>query len=280
MDISNEEILSLIEVIKSLSKYDFSNYTDKSFRRRVEKIVSDNRITVSELVNKIKKDPIFLEKVVKDITVNTTEMLRDPHMWITLKNKILPDLAKKEKINIWHAGCSSGQEVYSMMILLSEMGLLEKTNLFGTDLNTDILEEAKKAVYKYQFNKIYFENFDAVFNTPEEVAKNGKIDFEKYFTIDKNKDNIIIKDYLRNKPIYRFHDLVKDDNVFGLFFDIIMCRNVLIYFNNDLQNRVFDLFHRSLLPDGNLIIGVHESILGPFANRFDKKFNYYKKRTD
>jgi chemotaxis protein methyltransferase CheR len=278
VEISNEEILQFINAIKSVSKYDFSDYTDKSFRRRVEKVVTDNRLDVKELLKKLESDKTFLERVVKDITVNTTELLRDPNIWINLKKTILPELNQKERINIWHAGCSSGQEVYSMLILLNEMGMLEKTNVFGTDLNTDILEEAKKGVFKYQFNMVYFENFDAVLNNPEELLLHSRIPYEKYFDIDKNKDTITCKEFLKKKPFFRFHDLVNDDNVFGIYFDLIMCRNVLIYFNNQLQNRVFDLFHKSLVPNGHLIIGVHESILGPYSSRYDKRGVYYRRK--
>lgn len=278
MDITDDEILKLVEIIKVTSKYDFSDYTEKSFRRRVEKVVTDNKLSIDDLIKRLKIDKNFLEKTVRDITVNTTEMFRDPNVWITLRDKVLPELKNKESINIWHAGCSSGQEVYSMLVMLNELGLMEKTNVFGTDINTDMIEESKRGVYKYQFNSIYFENFDAVFNAPEDVARRGKLPYDKYFTIDKNKDLILIKDFLKKKPFFRTHDLVNDDNVFGIFFDLIICRNVLIYFNNKLQNRVFDLFHRSLFPDSFLIIGMHESILGPFSTRLEKRGLYYKKR--
>ncbi|HBF89062.1 MAG TPA: chemotaxis protein CheR [Bacteroidales bacterium] len=279
MEIIDEDIRLFIETVKSNSAYDFSEYTEKSFKRRIEKVVADNRLTVNELVRKMEKDDDFLEKMVRDITVNTTELLRDPNVWIMLKDKILPEFQDKEMINIWHAGCSSGQEVYSMMILLNELNLLHKANILGTDLNTTVLDEARKGVYKYTFNKIYIENFDAIFNTEEEIKKRkSPLDFEKYFDINKTKDTMVAKSLITGKAIFRKHDLVNEKNKFDMNFDIIICRNVLIYFNTLLQNRVFELFHNSLKDKSYLVIGLHESILGPFSSRFDKKQLYYQKR--
>lgn len=279
MEVSNEDIILFISTIKKCSGFDFTDYTEKSFRRRIEKVLSDNKFSIHELVKKVSIDKHFLEKTVRDITVNTTELLRDPKVWQTLKNKILPEFKNKGLINIWHPGCSSGQEVYSMLIMLNEAGLFEKTMIYGTDINSDVLEDAKKGVYKYQFNMIYFENFDNVFNeTPEDQGKKNDQLAAKYFDVDKSKDTITIKPFLRKKPVFLTHDLVKDGNIFPMKFDMIMCRNVLIYFNNQLQNKVFDLFYNCLQPNGDLIIGIHESILGPFATKFEKKGLYYKKR--
>lgn len=279
MEILDGEVGLFVNVIKSNSVYDFSEYTEKSFKRRIEKVLTDNKLTINEMVHKLERDNDFLEKIVRDITVNTTELLRDPKVWITLKEKILPEFHDKEMINIWHAGCSSGQEVYSMLILLNEMNLLHKANLLGTDLNTNVLEEAKKGVYKYNFNKVYFENFEEVFNSEEDVNKRGEeLSLTTYFDINKAKDLMSAKSIITNKAIFRKHDLVNEKNKFDTNFDIIMCRNVLIYFNTHLQNRVFDLFHNSLKDRGYLIIGLHESILGPFSGKFDKKTLYYQKK--
>jgi len=274
IEVHDEEITTFIESLKTNSTYDFSQYTDKSFRRRVEKVVNDNRLNATDLIKKMSKNKDFLEKIVRDITVNTTELFRDTDIWLTFKEKIIPIFQEKEYINIWHAGCSSGQEVYSMLILLNEFDLLKKTIVLGTDLNTDVLEEAKKGSYKYNFNKNYIDNFNAVFNPNDEI----NVPFEKYFDINKTKDTMTIKPILSGKAIYRKHDLVTEPNKFDTHFDLIICRNVLIYFNNDLQNKVFDLFHKSLIDNGILLIGLHESILGIFANKFEKKGAFYLRK--
>jgi len=222
---------------------------------------------------------LFVEEIVRKVTVNTTEMFRDPPIWISLRGEILPKLAQKPVIRIWHAGCSTGQEVYSMIILLSEMGLLNKTELYCTDLNTDAIDVAKKGVYKYRFNLGYFDNFDKVIrndvNNPLIIRD---VPYQKYFVIDDLNDKLMIHPSLLEKPVFSKHDLVKDGNIFLVNFDLIMCRNVIIYFNYGLQNKIFQLFHSSMSHDGYLMLGFHESILGPFSAKFEKKGYYYLRK--
>ena len=276
MSITDTELLQIIQTIKSVSTYDFSDYSDKSLKRRFIKILMDSRITTFDLILQLRTQPKFLEETVKKVTVNTTEMFRDPPIWLALRGEVLQALAKKPKIRIWHAGCSSGQEVYSMMILLNELGLLEKTELYASDLNTDVIDIAKKGIYKYKFNIGYLDNFDKVIrndiNNPLIVRD---IPYTKYFEIDHLSDTIKMHDFLCKKPVYTKLDLVKDVNLFNVTFDLIMCRNVIIYFNYGLQNKIFNLFHSNLQNKGFLMLGIHESILGPFATKFEKKGYYY-----
>ena len=277
--VSYEDANKFIDAIKSISTYDFSDYSDRSFRRRVEKILTDNRITIDELIVKITKDKEFLEQTIKDITVNTTELFRDPELWTTLKYRILPKFKKNKSIFIWHAGCSSGQEIYSMLILLSELDLFDKAKVFATDINTDMLEKAKAGEYRYRFNLNYLDNFDKVIKeNPYNYEDVKDVPYEKYFDIDKASDKIIIKKFLRDKTVFRKHDLVNDKNIFYSKFDIIFCRNVIIYFNNNLQNKVLELYSNNLYRDGYLILGAHESILGPVANNFERTKGIYKKK--
>ncbi len=275
MEISNEEIKIFIDTLTSLSSYNFSEYSDKSFRRRMEKIVNDNNCNLDDIIKKIRKNSEFLEKIVRDITVNTTEIFRDPKVWLEIEKEVIPKLNKLDKINIWHAGCSSGQELYSMLIFLSEFGLFEKTKSIGTDLNSEILEEAKKGEFKYRFNAEYLPNFDEVLNYKPEKEK---IPYSKYLEINQQHDLIKIKPQMLTKAEFHKHDLVNDNNNFGIKFDLIMCRNVLIYFNNNLQNKIFDLFWDSLTDNGILIIGLHESIMGPAAIKYTKKGQCYFKK--
>ena len=277
--ITDSELLQIIQTIRSVSSYDFSEYSDKSLKRRFIKILMDCRITVSELMRQLKTQPKFVEEVAKKVTVNTTEMFRDPPVWFSLRGEILPVLAKKPVIRIWHAGCSSGQEVYSMIILLNEMGLLDKTEIYASDLNTDVMDVAKSGTYKYKFNIGYLDNFDKVIrndiNNPLIVKD---IPYSKYFEIDHVADKLKINDQFLKKPNYAKLDLVRDTNLFNVTFDLIMCRNVIIYFNYGLQNKIFQLFHNNLINDGFLMLGIHESILGPFATKFEKKGYYYLRK--
>ena len=277
--ITDSELLQIIQTIRSVSLYDFSEYSDKSLKRRFIKILMDCRITTSELMRQLKTQPKFVEDIAKRVTVNTTEMFRDPPVWFALRGEVLPKLAQKPVIRIWHAGCSSGQEVYSMIILINEMGLLNKTEIYASDLNTDVIDVAKHGVYKYKFNIGYLDNFDKVIrndiNNPLIVRD---IPYSKYFEIDQVADKLKVHDEFLKKPIYAKLDLVKDTNLFNVTFDLIMCRNVIIYFNYGLQNKIFQLFHSNLRDDGFLMLGIHESILGPFSTKFEKRGYYYLKK--
>ncbi len=279
MAISKDQVALFISTIKKVSKYDFSDYSEKSFTRRLEKILIDYKVDFPGLLAKIKKDSTLLEQIVKDITVNTTELFRDPKVWQTIRYRVLPKFEHQNIINIWHAGCSTGQEIYSMMILLSELGLFEKANIFATDINLDVINVAKKGEYKFRFNIDYLDNFDKVIKeNPYNYDDIKDVAYEKYFDIDKGKDVIRMKPFLKNKPLFRKQDLVKDGNIFYTKFDIIMCRNVLIYFNHDLQTRIFEMFYQNLFTKGNLILGIHESMLGPIASKYKRKGLIYVKK--
>ena len=280
MLVTPDDINKVIVAIKNHSTYDFSNYSMKSFTRRIEKSLFDFKLDMEKLLKAIKENnDFFIEKLVKNITVNTTELFRDPKAWHALKYKIFNQFNDVRRINIWHAGCSTGQEVYSMLILLNELDLFDKVNLFATDINEDVLKTAKKAEYTYRFNMEYFENFDRVIKeNPFNYEVIYDVPYTKYFEIDKVNDLIKVHDFLRKKPIWIKHDLVTEGNVFNTKFDLIMCRNVLIYFNTDLQSSVFETFYHSLFRNGVLMIGIHESIIGHMANRFIKSGLIYLRK--
>ena len=279
MVVTDQDLQYFVNTLKNSSKYDFSEYSDKSLKRRLQKILTDFNLDMTGLLSAIKNKPDFTEKIVREITVNTTELFRDPQVWHMLRTRILPKFKNNKNINIWHAGCSTGQEVYSLMILLNEMEMFEKAKIFASDLNTDVLEAAKKGEYKYRFNIGYLDNFDKVIKqNPLNYEEFNDVPYENYFDIDKSKDTITMKKYLTEKPIFRKHDLVKDGNLFFAKFDLILCRNVIIYFNYSLQNKVFDLFHANLYNKGTLLLGMHETILGPWANKFEKMGQAYIKK--
>jgi len=282
VSITSSDAEVFVNAIKAESDYDFSDYSEKSFKRRLEKILTDHNTTVDGIIRKIKKEPGFIEKLICDITVNTTELFRDPPSWQALKHRILPKLKDNQTINIWHAGCSTGQEVYSMLIILAELNMLEKARVYATDIDINALETARKGTYRYRFNLGYLDAFDNVMKkNPLNYEEFNDIPYSKYFDIDEAQDTIRMKQFLREKPVFKKQDLVKTENIFYTKFDIIICRNVMIYFNSKLQNKLFDLFYKNLNSRGCLVLGVHESILGQMASKFEKRgTNYIKTGID
>jgi len=278
MEVVGKEIQSFQKAVRDHSDFDFSDYSHSSLQRRLNRIMLELEMNMDQLIGQMKNDPDFLERIMRKITVHTTELFRDPEIWLTLKNKFLPSLAGQETIRIWHPGCSTGQEVYSMMMVLDGLGLLEKTEIYGSDLHQAILDKAQMGKYKYRFNQIYLENFHKVMlNGEGSLSLNQKKHWKKYFHIDETRDTIQMKESLRNKPVYKKLDLVKGSNLFLVNFDLIVCRNVIIYFNTELQNRVFELFHKNLNAQGALLLGVHESIMGNCVKKFIRKDPLYYK---
>ncbi len=269
--ITEQDTKRFINIVKRHSQYDFSDYSIKSLTRRIDRILKDYMLDIDTLIERIIADKKFLEEIVKAITVNTTELFRDPEMWEELLNIIPNFFPNVQELRIWHPGVSSGQELYSMEIILHILGKLDQATIFGTDINVDILEIAKKGSYKiFDFDN-YLENFQkALRNFPQ-------IKFEHFFTIDEKKDTYEVKPLLKEYPIFLKHDLVNDGNIFGTKFHIIMCRNVLIYFNHNLQNKIVNFFYKNLYKRGILIIGRHESIINKISDKFENKNCIYLK---
>ena len=252
-----------IQVLKDYSPYDFSDYSDNSISRRIQKVMRDYKLSYNELIYKTKTNSDFAEQIVEALAVNTTELFRDPSLWTFLLENVYPTFKRKPNINIWHAGCSSGQEVYSNLVLLDYLNLLDKTTVYGTDISRKVLEQAKKGVYKYNFNKVYLDNFIQVFG-------NKPILFQDYFEINESEDKIIVKDIIKDKAQFIKHDLIQEQLPFFNKFDIIFCRNVLIYFNIGLQSKVIDKFYQTFFSNGTLILGTHETISGFYKTKFIK----------
>lgn len=275
-----DEIDIIIKTLKDVVGYDFSEYSIKSFSRRIEKILEDNSLSISGLVDKIKTgDKNYIESIIQEITVNTTELFRTPPIWHSLRYRILSKYENADRIDIWHAGCSTGQEVYSMAILLNEIGLLEKAHLYASDINSKAIEKAKKGIYTYRFNVEYLQNFDEVLRkNPYNFEEYMNVPYSKYLDIDQAKDTMKVKDFLKKNITFKKQDFVKRQNIFSKKFDIIMCRNVLIYFNLSLQSKTINFFYDNIDFPGYLILGQHESILGNDAMKFHKKHLYYSKK--
>lgn len=245
---NSTDLDTLFEKVLSRYNTDLSLYAMSSLERRLDRFLSlNNIITVNQLTNKLIEDDLYYDFFIREITVNTTEMFRDPGCWKVIREQILPSLKDLPTIRIWHAGCSSGEEVYSMSILLKETGLYDKTKIIASDLNKKVIEDAKKGIYSLKSLPINDENY---------FKSAGGYCLNKYYRIE-NSTIVMNSDLLENVKFMR-HDL-STGNVFSKF-DIILCRNVMIYFNKTLQEQVFNLFQKSLFKSGFLIIGKKESM--------------------
>jgi chemotaxis protein methyltransferase CheR len=278
MEVVGKDIQNFQHTVRDHSDFDFSDYSHTSLQRRLNRILLELELNMDQLLKRMTTDSEFTDQIMRKITVHTTELFRDPHIWKKMKDELLPSLSHQETIRIWHPGCSTGQEVYSMMMILDSLELLEKTEIYASDLHEEVLNTARQGRYKYRFNQNYLENFDRVMlNGEGNFSWNQRKYWKKYFHIDESRDTIQMKESLMQKPVYKKLDLVKDSNLFLVNFDLIVCRNVIIYFNAELQNRVFDLFQKNLNKQGCLLLGVHESIMGPSSKKFIRKDPFYYK---
>ena len=242
------EFQLILEAIYLKYGYDFRNYSKASIKRRIIHKLEMSRLpNLSALQHKIIHNYEFFKELLFDITIHVTEMFRDPSFYHTLRENVIPILKTYPHINIWHAGCSSGEEVYSMAILLKEEGLLDKSQLYATDINESVLNKAKEGIYPLDKIKEYTMNYQ----------KSGGLEsFAGYYTARYNA--AIMNKSLKKHIVFSQHNLVTD----GVFaeMNLIFCRNVLIYFNKHLQNRVIGLFHDSLVRKGFIGLGSKESI--------------------
>lgn len=277
--LSQEEFENIKLCINQYTQYDFSDYAEGSLKRRLNRLMINQKLDYNTLINSIKSSKSFAVNMMEEITVNTTELFRDPDIWTFLRTHTFNHLQKRKTINIWISGCSTGQEAYSMAILAHELGLSDKTRIFASDINSKVLEVAKKGEYRYRNNLDYISNFDKVIRrNPLNFEEVHTVDKEKYFDIDKSKDKIIMKNFLKRKIIFLQNDLVKNPKLDFANFDLISCRNVLIYHNQKLQTRIIDGFYNNLHKDSYLLLGVHESILGVNASKFKKRGKLFLKQ--
>lgn len=255
--IKDEELDMLLQELHQSYGYDFTEYARASLKRRVARLLVIDRFpSFAELYYRVKTDATYLRRVVEELTVNVTEMFRDPLTFKVIREKVLPVLATHPFIRIWHAGCASGEEVYSMAILLDEAGLLHKSLLYATDLNPTVIENVRRGIFPMAHMKQYSENY---------IASGGKKDFSGYYTA--KYDWAKFAERLKTKMIVAPHNLVSDRSFNE--FQLILCRNVLIYFNKELQDKVFQLFDDSLERLGFLVLGAKENLrFSPLAKNF------------
>jgi len=263
------EIDLLIRAIYLKYGYDFRDYSKASRRRRILGRLSKSKLsTISEMQHKLLHDPVFFEKLLLDLTVNVSEMFRDPLFFKAVRETVAPELKKLPFTKVWHAGCSTGEEVYSMAILLREEGILDASTIYATDVNEAVLADAKKGVFPIEKMKDYTRNYKMA---------GALASFADYYTA--RYDHVIMDRELKKNIVFSDHNLVTD-GVFGEM-DLIVCRNVLIYFNRELQDRVFRLFSESLKKGGFLCLGSKESVMfSKHAKHFEsivKKEKIYRR---
>ncbi len=258
-DLEKLEIELLLEAIFRQYGYDFRNYAPSSvyrrvhFRRQLEKLQS-----VTALTEKVLHDVRAAERLIADFSINVTEMFRDPDFFQMFRTKAVPLLKKLPFIRIWHAGCATGEEVYSMAILLHEEGIYHKTRLYATDINEKVLQKAKQGEFPLNLMQNYTCNY---------VQSGGKASLSEYYSASSR--SIRLDDFLKEKMIFAQHNLVTDGSINE--FHVIICRNVLIYFNKDLQEHVHQLFYNSLSPEGILGLGKREGLaLTKFASGYEE----------
>jgi chemotaxis protein methyltransferase CheR len=268
----NIELKLLMEAIDLKYGYDFRNYAQASIRRQILQLLDDSGLnSISELQHKILYDEKYFEQLLIYLSIHVTEMFRDPGVYQAIREKVLPLLKEHAHVKIWHAGCSTGEEVYSLAILLHEEGLYNRTQIYATDFNEAIIKKAREGIYPLGCMKGYIINYQ---------KSGGRGAFTDYYTA--RYEFVKMRSYLKTNIVFSDHNLVTD-GVFGEM-DLIFCRNVLIYFNRDLQNRVMRLFRDSLYPGGFLCIGAQESVrFTAYSQEFEdyvKNAKIYRKKAE
>lgn len=268
---NNEDIETelFIEAIERKYGYNFKDYSRAHIKRRIKNRLIKNGVgNILELTYRVLYDEKYFKEVLLDFSINVTEMFRDPQFFIYLRDNIMPVLESYPQIKIWHAGCSSGEEAYSMAILLKEYGLYDRCQIYATDFNENILKIAKESIYSLESIKEYTKNYNMA---------GGKASFSDYYIA--KYDSAILDTGLKKNITFAQHNLVTDGS-FGQM-NLIVCRNVLIYFDRKLQNRVNTLFSDSLVKGGYLCLGSKETlrysdVFNSF-NTISEEFKIYRK---
>ncbi|MCU1729443.1 protein-glutamate O-methyltransferase CheR [Pseudomonas sp. 7P_10.2_Bac1] len=263
------ELRLLIEAIYLKYSYDFRDYSGASIKRRVQHALRQfDCKTISALQERVLHDPAAFMQLLQLLTIPVSEMFRDPEHFLAIRQEVVPILKTYPSLKIWIAGCSTGEEVYSMAILLREEGLLDRTIIYATDINPRSLEKAKQGIFSLENIRAYTHNYQ---------KSGGQRSFADYYTAA--YDFAIFDKSLRENVTFADHSLATD-SVFSET-NLISCRNVLIYFNKKLQNRAFGLFSESLCHRGFLMLGSKETLdFSEYSNQFSpllKQERIYRK---
>lgn len=247
--LDDKEYKELLEAIRLAYGYDFTDYATLSMKRRISHFMNNRKIGSLDILGELLLgDELIFEEFVQHLSVTVTEMFRDPSFFKQLREQVLPQLATYPVIKIWVAGCATGQEVYSLAIMLKEEGLLDRCIVYATDINQQSLHKAKQGIYPMEEMKMYTRNY---------LAAGGKEEFSSYYTAQHN--SVLFDSALMRNSVFSAHNLATDQSFNE--FQLIICRNVIMYFNQRLQDKVITLFYESLSPFGYLTFGNKESIL-------------------
>ncbi len=270
MNFDNKELKDLLESVRFVYGYDFTDYAEASVKRRIDHFMNTRKITALEKLGKmILHDEKLFEEFIQEVSVTVTEMFRDPVFYKSIRENVLKRLATYPFIKIWIAGCATGEEIYSIAILLQEEGLLNRSVIYATDINQKSLQIAKDGVYPVENMKAYTANYQKA---------HGKKSFSEYYKAKYN--SVMFDKSLKQNIVFAAHNLAVDKSFNE--FQLIICRNVLIYFNQKLQNKVINLFYESLCPFGFLGLGNKESLLftdrKKYFEEIDRKEKIFMKK--
>jgi chemotaxis protein methyltransferase CheR len=265
------EVRLLLEAIHARYGYDLRQYAPTSMRRRVMAALASSGLSnLGDLQHKVLTDPLFFAAVMDSLTVRVTELFRDPSFHRSFRQQVLPVLRTYPLFKIWHAGCASGEEVYATAIILHEAGIYDRAQIYATDLSHEALEQARQGIYPARQLERFAANYQQA---------GGAAALSAYYT--EAYERIAMRESLRRNVVFFQHNLVSD-HVFGEM-NVIVCRNVLIYFGPELKGRVLDKFDESLCPRGFLCLGSSEQ-LAPSSSRsafgeFVREERIYRRET-
>jgi chemotaxis protein methyltransferase CheR len=268
-ELERVEIELMLEGIFRQYGFDFRSYAYASIRRRLwKRVEAEGLRNISELQARVLHDTDTMERLLLDLSVNVTSMFRDPLFYSVFRTKVVPLLRTYPFIRIWHAGCSTGEEVYSVAILLEEAGLYDRSRIYATDINDVVLQQARRGIFPIERMQEYTENY---------IRSGGTRSFSEYYTA--KYDGALFDQRLVRNVVFAQHNLVTDRSFAE--FHVIFCRNVLIYFDQNLQNRVHSLFYDSLVRLGMICLGSKESLkfskYEPCYERLDVSEKIYRK---
>lgn len=260
MSISDEELNSITRAIYTRYGIDFTNYETNSLKRRVVRIINQFELeNTLGLWRKIIYEKDFIEVFINEVTVGLTEMFRNQDFWIKVKEDLLPKLNNKSNISIWHAGCATGEEVYSMAICLTEENMIKKCSVVSTDINSNFIKQAKEGCFSSLYKTLYTKNY---------ISSKGKYNLKDYY--EEIEESLLFNKLDLSRFSFKTHNLLKQS--MNVPYDLILCRNVMIYFDDSLKMRILEEFYNSMNDDAFFAIGYYDS-LPDEAKKFFKPYN-------
>jgi chemotaxis protein methyltransferase CheR len=258
-DVEEIEVALLLEAVYRRYGFDFREYAPASLKRRLwRRAHAEGVTTISALQDRLLHDPSCMERLLLDLSINVTAMFRDPSFYASFRERVVPLLRTYPFTRLWVAGCSTGEEVYSLAIVLDEEDVLDRARIYATDINESVLEQARLGVFSLDKMQEYTQNY---------VKAGGTRAFSEYYLA--SYDGAVFDKRLVQNAVFAQHNLVSD-KAFNEF-HVIVCRNVMIYFDRALQQRVLGLFHESLVHFGVLALGRRESIrFSEYADRYEE----------